>query len=194
MFLWMKALLLSVGGTAVVGLSAVAAAGAGAGPPSHPVVVPCADAIYVARSTVPRPVRAVTAGSVVFNSLAHLTSPHSLEGPQKELPFFVVKSPTTVLAKVGRSVVVTLVRGRQNVRLLYGRKWLGRLSSWHYRFADVPASVRLEPCRDKKSRSLTTQYAGGFLLRKPACATLEVRGSDETQEHRVRVRLGVPHC
>jgi len=194
MFLWMRASLLSAGGTAVFGLSAVAVAGAGAGPPAQPIVVPCADAIYVAGSAVPRPVRAVTAGPVVFNSLAHLTSPRSLERPQKALPFFVVKSPTTVLARAGRTVVVTLVRGGQNVRLLYGRKWLGRLSSWHYRLAEVPASVRLETCRDKKNRSLTTQYAGGFLLRKPGCVTLEVRVSGEARKHRASIRLGVPHC
>ena len=116
-------LVFGAGAAAVLGLSAMAAAGAG---PPQPVVVPCADAIYVAGRIVPRPVRAVTVGPVVFNSLARLTSPRSLERPQKELPFFVVKSPTTLLANSSRSVVVTLVRGGQNVRLLYGRKWLGR--------------------------------------------------------------------
>ena len=129
MLLWMRPSLLSVGGAAVFGLSTVAAAGAGVGPPAQPVVVSCPEAIYVAGTTVPRPVRAVTAGPVVFNSLAHLASPRNLERSQKGPPFFVVKSPTTVLAKAGRSVVVTLVRGVQNVRLLYGREWLGRLSS-----------------------------------------------------------------
>ncbi len=190
MFSWMRGLLLT-GGTAVLGLSAVAAVGAGSAPP---VVVPCADAIYVAGSTVPRPVRAVTVGPVVFNSLARLASPRSLDSPQKELPFFVVKSPTTLLAKAGRSVLVTLVRGGDNARLVYGRKWVGRLSSWHYRLAEVPASVRLQPCRDKKDRSLTTQYAGGFLLRKPGCVTVEVRVGDEARKHRAQIRLGVPHC
>jgi hypothetical protein len=193
-FLWMRALFLSAGGTAALAFSAVAIAGAGAGPPAPPIAVSCADAIYVAGSAVPRPVQAVTAGPVVFNSLAHLTTPRSLERPQKELPFFVVKSPTTVLASAGRTVVMTLVRGGQNVRLLYGRKWLKRLSSWHYRLAEVPASVRLETCRDKKNRSLTTQYAGGFLLHKPGCITLEVRVSGEKRKHRASIRLGVPHC
>ena len=186
-----RAQLLGASGAAVLGLSAVAAAGAGSG---QSVVVPCADAIYAAGSTTPRPVRAVTVGPVVFNSLAHLTSPRDLERPSKELPFFVVKSPTTLLAKVGRGVVVTLVRGGDNVRLLYGRKWLRRLSSWHYRFTEVPVSVRLEPCRDKKARSLTTQYAGGFLLRKPGCVTLDVRVSGEARKHRARIALGAPHC
>ena len=176
---------------AALGLSAVAAGGAGSG---QPVVVPCVDAIYVAGSTSPRPVRAVTVGPVVFNSLAHLTSSRDLARPSKELPFFVVKSPTTLRAKVGRSAVVTLVRGGDNVRLVYGRKWLGRLSSWRYRFAEVPVSVRLEPCRDTKNRALTTQYAGGFLLRKPGCVTLEVRVSGEARKHRARVALGAPHC
>src|SRR5262249_21912442 len=75
--LWMRRSLWSVGGAAVFGVATVAAAGAGVGPPAQPVVVSCPEAIYVAGAPVPRPVRAVTAGPVVFNSLAHPASPRN---------------------------------------------------------------------------------------------------------------------
>jgi hypothetical protein len=156
----------------------------------------CADAIYTAPANAPpKPVQAVVLGAAVFNSLAHLTTLRGLNKPSKKLPFYTVKSPLTILTRARRGVTVRIVGGGKNVALLYDREWLQRLASWHYEFADVPRSVRFSLCRDDDAKPpLTTQYAGGLLVRKPGCITLEVQAVGETRNHRATIPIGVPHC
>src|SRR4051812_40156745 len=139
---------------------------------TRPVAASCSEAIYTTHAnSPPRPVRAVRIGPAVFNSLADLATPRGLDKPSKQLPFYSVKLPLTILAQADRGVIITLTDGETNAALLYNRVWLQRLTNrWHYRFGDVPWSVRLPLCRAEGTRlPLNTQYAGGFLLRKPGC-------------------------
>lgn len=186
-------------GVLAVGLVAVVVA-AGARPSASSLgrssLVPCASAIYTAPANAPpKPVQAVVLGGAVFNSLAHLTTLRGLDRPSKELPFYIVKSPLTILAQPRRGVTIRIVRGGDNVALIYDRKWLKRLTAWHYKLAEVPRSAQLSVCRDHNTKlPLNTQYAGGFLLRKPGCVTIEAQAVGESHKHRATVRIGVPHC
>jgi hypothetical protein len=158
--------------------------------------VSCADAIYTAPANAPpKPVEAVQLGPAMFNSLAHLISLRGLGSPSKALPLYTVKSPLTILARARRGATVRIVEGGKNVALIYDRKWLQRLASWHYNFADVPRTARFSLCLDHNTTlPLNTQYAGGFLLRRPGCATLEVQAIGETQKHRATIPIGIRHC
>ncbi|MGD0713312.1 MAG: hypothetical protein ABSB24_03890 [Gaiellaceae bacterium] len=162
----------------------------------RPSVESCADAIYTTPANAPpKPVQAVTRGAAVFNSLAHLTTQRGMDKPTKAFPFYTVKSPLTILARARRSVTIILVGAGDNVALLYSRKWLQRLAAWHYTLADVPNTVRLPLCRDTHTKlPLNTQYAGGFLLRKPGCVTIEVQAVGESTMHRATVPIGVSRC
>jgi len=151
--------------------------------------------LHHSADTAPKPVQAVVLGGAVFNSLAHLTTLRDLDRPSKELPFYSVKSPLTIPAQARRGVTITIVRGGKNVALLYDRKWLERLAAWHYKLAEVPRSARLAVCRDSTTKlPLNTQYAGGFLLRKPGCVTIETQVVGEARKHQATIRLGVSHC
>jgi hypothetical protein len=156
---------------------------------------PCPEAIYTTPANAPpKPVHAIQIGSGVFNSLADLTTRGGIDKPSKRLPFYTVKSPLTILAWPGRGVIITLVGGAKNAALVYNRRWQQRLAGWHYDFSQVPRSIRLPLCRDTKTKQpLNTQYAGGFLLRKLDCITIQVRVIGETRTHRARVPIGV-HC
>jgi hypothetical protein len=182
-------------GAVVIGLATVLAQIAvGA---SRPVAVSCSEAIYTTRANAPpKPVRAVRIGPAVFNSLAGLTTLRGLSKPSKRRPFYTAKLPLTILAQAHRGVIVTLTGGERNAALLYNRVWLRRLADlWHYRFRDVPRSVRLRLCRESTTRlPLNTQYAGGFLLRKPGCLTIRVQAVGETATHQATVPVGVRHC
>jgi hypothetical protein len=172
-----------------------ACAESGAKPRARPAAASCSEAIYTTGGR-KQPVRAVTIGAAVFNSLAHLTTRRQLDKPTKALPFYTVKSPLTVLIRSRRGVVISLVQGEEDVALLYTRDWLRRLARpWRYEFAEAPRSVRLPLCRDVESKRLsTTQYAGGFLLRKPRCVTVDVRAIGDARSHRGIVPIGVPRC
>jgi hypothetical protein len=164
---------------------------------SRPVAAYCSEAIYTTRANrPPKPVQAVRIGPAVFNSLADLTTLRGLDKPSKQLPFYTVKLPLTILAQAHRGVIITLTVGETNAALLYNRVWLQRLRNrWHYRFRDVPRSVRLPLCRAEGTRlPLNTQYAGGFLLRKPGCLTIRVQAVGETTARQATVPVGVPHC
>jgi hypothetical protein len=156
----------------------------------------CAEAIYTTRAnTPPKPVHAIQIGSAVFNSLADLTSRGGIVKPSRRLPFYTVKSPLTILARPGRGVVITLVGGAKNAALVYNRRWQQRLAGWHYDFSQVPRSIRLPLCRGTETKlPLNTQYAGGFLLSKPGCITIQVRVIGETRTHRAHVPIGELHC
>jgi hypothetical protein len=156
----------------------------------------CAEAIYTTpASTPPKPVHAIQIGSAVFNSLADLTSRGGIDKPSKRLPFYSVKSPLTILAWPGRGVMITLAGGARNAALVYTRGWQQRLAAWHYDFSQMPRSVRLPLCRNVKTKlPLNTQYAGGFLLRKLGCITMQVQVIGETRTHRARVPIGVRRC
>ncbi len=133
-------------------------------------------------------------GPAVFNSLAHLTTLRGLGKPSKALPFYTVKSPLTILARARRGATVRIVGGGKNVALLYDRKCLQRLASWHYEFADVPRTARFSPCLDDNTKlPLNTQYAGGFLLRRPGCITLEVQAIGNARKHRATIPIGLGH-
>jgi hypothetical protein len=192
-------LALAVAGVLAIGLVAVVVA-AGARPSASSLgrssLVPCASAIYTTSANAPpKPVQAVALGGAVFNTLAHLTTLRGLDRPSKELPFYTVKSPLTILAQSRGGVTIRIVRGGNNVALIYGRKWLERLAVWHYKFAEVPRSAQLSVCKDSNTKlPLNTQYAGGFLLRKPGCVTVEAQAVGESRKHRATVRIGVPHC
>jgi hypothetical protein len=138
----------------------------------------------------------VRIGPAIFNSLANLTTQRGLDKPSKELPFYTVKLPLTILAQAQRGVIITLTGGELNAALLYNREWLQRLASpWHYTFGDVPRSVRLPLCHDSHTKlPLNTQYAGGFLLRKPGCITIRVQAIGDTTAHRATLPVGVRHC
>ncbi|HWJ33141.1 MAG TPA: hypothetical protein VNR59_12455, partial [Gaiellaceae bacterium] len=100
-----------------------------------------------------------------------------------------------LLARPGRGGIIKLVGGRKNAALVYNRPWLERLAAWHYSFAQVPRSVRLPLCRDAKTKlPLNTQYAGGFLLRKLGCITIQVQTVGEHRTRRARIPIGVAHC
>jgi hypothetical protein len=164
---------------------------------SRPVAVSCSEAIYTTRANAPpKPVRAVRIGPAVFNSLAGLTTLRGLGKPSKRRPFYTVKVPLTILAQAHRGVIVTLTGGEENAALLYDRVWLRRWADrWHYRFRDVPRSIRLPLCLESSTRlPLNTQFAGGFLLRKPGCLILRVQAVGETATHQATVPVGVRHC
>jgi hypothetical protein len=92
-------------------------------------------------------------------------------------------------------VIITLVGAVKNAALVYLPLWQQRLAAWHYDFSQVPRSVRLRLCRDTKANlPLNTQYAGGLLLRKLGCVTIEVQVIGETRKRRARVPIGVLHC
>jgi hypothetical protein len=152
----------------------------------------CSDAIYTSTANAPpKPVRAIRIGPAVFNSLARLTTPRGLDKPTKALPFYSVKSPLTILARARRGVTIKILAGKGDAALVYDRRWLQRLASWHYPFSQVPASVRLPLCRDASTRQpLNTQFAGGFLLRKPTCVTIEVQSIGESKKRRAKIPLG----
>ncbi|MFY9580937.1 MAG: hypothetical protein WAQ33_16615 [Gaiellaceae bacterium] len=138
---------------------------------------------------------AVRIGPAVFNSLAHLTGAGGIDKPSTSLPYYTVKSPLTILARPGRGVIITLIGGAKNAALVYSHSWLQRLAAWHYDFSQVPRSIRVTLCRDAKSKlPLNTQYAGGLLLRKLGCITIQVRVIRETRARRARVPIGVLHC
>ena len=85
--------------------------------------------------------------------------------------------------------------GERNAAFVYGRLWMRRLADWHNSFAHVPRSVRLSLCRDATTkRPLDTQYAGGLLLRRLGCITIEVRVSGAGRARQRTVPVGVPHC
>lgn len=155
----------------------------------------CAEAIYTTPANMPpKPVHAVQIGSAVFNSLANLR-PGAIDKPSKRLPFYTVKSPLTILARPGRGVIITLVAGAKNAALVYSRPWLERFAAWHYNFSQVPRSVRLPLCRDSKTKlPLNTQYAGGFLLHKLGCITIQVQTISGHRARRARIPIGVAHC
>lgn len=162
-----------------------------------PVTASCSDAVYTtAASAPPKPVMAVRIGPAVFNSLANLRTERGLDKPSKELPFYTVKLPLTILAQAKRGVIITVTGGELNAALLYNPEWLRRLASpWHYRFDDLPRSVRLTLCSDSQTKLLlNTQYPGGFLLRKPGCITIQVQAIGDTAAHRATVPVGVRHC
>jgi hypothetical protein len=164
---------------------------------SRPVAASCSEAIYTSRANrPPKPVQAVRVGPAVFNSLADLTTLRGLDKPSKQLPFYTVKLPLTILAHAHRGVIISLTKGEENAALLYNHVWLQRLTNrWHYRFRDVPRSVRLPLSRASGTRlPLNTQYAGGFLLRKPTCVTIRVQAFGETTAHQATVPVGVRHC
>jgi len=139
-------------------------------------------------------VEAVQLGPAVFNSLAHLTTLRGLGKPSKALPFYTVKSRLTRLARDPRGATVRIGGGGKNVALLYDRKCLQRLASWHYEFADVPRTARFSPCLDDNTKlPLNTQYAGGFLLRRPGCITLEVQAIGNARKHRATIPIGLGH-
>lgn len=156
----------------------------------------CSEAVYTTRANAPpKPVLAVRIGPAVFNSLANLTTQRGLDRPSKRLPFYTVKSPLTILAQTHRGVIITLTGGESNAALLYNREWLQRLAKWHYRFSDVPRSVRLPLCRDPHTKlPLNTQYAGGLLLRKPGCITIRIHAIGESTAQQATVPVGVRHC
>lgn len=179
----------------VLGVATVLAQIASAASP--PAAASCSDAIYTSRANrPPKPVQAIRIGPVVFNSLADLTTVRGLDKPSKQLPFYTVKLPLTILAQAHRGVIITLTGGQENAALLYTRLWLLRLiDRWHFRFRDVPRSVRLPLCRESATKlPLNTQYAGGFLLRKPGCLTIRVHAVGETTAHQATVPVGVSHC
>jgi hypothetical protein len=163
---------------------------------NRPLAVSCSEAIYTTRASAPpKPVNAVRIGPAVFNSLAGLTTLRGLSKPSKRRLFYTVKVPLTILAQAHRGVIVTLTDGEKNAALLYSRVWLRRLADWHYRFRDVPRSIRLPLCRESSTRLLlNTQYAGGFLLRKPGCLTIRVQAVGEITAHQATVRVGLRHC
>jgi hypothetical protein len=164
---------------------------------SRPVAASCSEAIYTTRANrPPRPVQAVRIGPAVFNSLADLTTVRGLDTPSKQLPFYTVKLPLTILSQARRGVIVTLTNGEENAALLYNRVWLQRLTDrWHYRFRDVPRSVRLPLCHESGTRlPRNTQYAGGFLLRNPGCLTIRVQAVGEITAYKATVPVGVRHC
>jgi hypothetical protein len=164
-------------------------------PPSGLATASCAEAIYTTPAdTPPKPVHAVQIGSAVFNSLTNLGRA-AIDKPSKRLPFYTVKSPLTILARPGRGVIITLVGGAKNAALVYNRRWLERLAAWHYNFSQVPRSVRLPLCRDTKTKlPLNTQYAGGFLLHKLGCITIQAQTIGEQRTRRLRIPIGVAHC
>jgi hypothetical protein len=164
-------------------------------PQSGLATASCAEAIYTTPAdTPPKPVHAVQIGSAIFNSLANLRRA-AIDKPSKRLPFYTVKSPLTILARPGRGVILTLVAGAKNAALVYSRRWLERLAAWHYNFAQVPRSVRLPLCRDTKTKlPLNTQYAGGFLLHKLGCITIQAQTIGEQRTRRLRIPIGVAHC
>lgn len=167
------------------------------GSKGRPVTASCSEAVYTTpASAPPKPVLAVRIGPAVFNSLANLTTQRGLDKPSNALPFYTAKSPLTILASAQRGVIITLTHGERSAALLYSREWLQRLASrWHYRFSDVPRTVRLPLCRDPQTKlPLNTQYAGGFLLRKPGCITIQVRAIGERTAHRATLPVGVRRC
>jgi len=159
-------------------------------------IAPCSEAIYTsAADAPPAPVRAIRVGPAVFNSLAGLTSPREIDKPTKSNPFYRVKSPLTILALAGQAVTLTIVRDQMTAAVIYNRRWLSRLADWHYRFADVPRSVRLQLCRDDERKQVrNTQYAGGFLLRKLGCITIQVQVVGESRPYRSEVPIGIVRC
>lgn len=181
-------------GLAAIGLLVTAASATSSDRES--VIVSCAEAIYTTpANTPPNPAQAIEIGPAIFNSLAHLWNTHGIDRPSKRLPFYTVKSPLTLLATARRGVIVTLVTGEKNAALVYDRFWLQRLADWHDNFAHVPRSIRLTLCRDEQTKlPLNTQYAGGFLLRRPGCITIRVQIIGEARARQRRVNLGVPHC
>jgi hypothetical protein len=182
--------LLAVGVAAVLAPTAVEAK-------SHLLAASCSEAVYTTRASAPpRPVQAVRIGPVVFNSLAGLMTPRSLGKPTKKRPVYTVKLPLTILAQAQRSVTITVLGGGRNTAILYDRGLLQRLAGrWHYRFSELPRRVRLSLCHDPQTkRPLNTQYAGGLLLRKPGCVTIQVRAVGDTAAHRATVPVGVRHC
>lgn len=186
--------ILALGTVALVSSSTDMAAGTSSQPPR--AGARCSEAIYSSPAeSPPRPIRAIRIGPAVFNSLARLTSPRAIDKPTDSNPFFSVKSPLTILAQTGEAATVTIVRPQNNVAIVYNRRWLSRLADWHYQFAQVPRSIRLQLCRDSETKqALNTQYAGGFLLRKLGCITIEVRALEEGRVYRSRVPIGVAHC
>ncbi|HEX9380813.1 MAG TPA: hypothetical protein VF891_04870 [Gaiellaceae bacterium] len=176
----------------LLALLAFAATGFGGGGPQ--ATASCAEAIYTTPANAPpRSVQAVRIGSAVFNSLAHLTTVRDVGRPSRSRPFYTVKSPLTILARGDRGVILTLVGGKDAV-LVYNRRWLRRPAAWRHSFARMPRSIRLPLCRDRQGAALNTQYAGGFLLRKLGCVTIQVRAVGETRTHQATVPLGVRHC
>jgi hypothetical protein len=163
---------------------------------NDPLAQSCSDAIYTTPArTPPKPVQAIRVGAAVFNTFAGLKTLHGLDKPTRALPFYTVKSPLTILAWARRGVTITIVAGKDNVALLYNREWLRRLGSWHYAFAAVPRSARLPVCTAPHTRQpLNTQYAGGFLLRKPGCVTIQVQTVGKPNRRRTTVPIGVAHC
>jgi hypothetical protein len=84
-----------------------------------------------------------------------------------------------VLAVVepGESVTVVVPpRERSHVALIYEPEVWGRWSRRTPRLSDGHSSVRLTACRDERPH---TQFNGGFLVRWPHCARLEVFSGGE---------------
>ncbi len=156
----------------------------------------CADAIYTTPAPhPPEPVQAVRIGPAVFNSLANLTSARGIDKPSKSLPFYTVKSPLTILARSGHGVIITLIGEASNAAFVYLPLWLHRLTAWHYTFSQVPRRIQLPLCRDTQTKlPLNTQYAGGLLLRKLGCVTIQVQVIGETRTYRARIPIGVRRC
>ena len=180
----------------VVLIGLLTACASGTNSSSQAASASCAEAIYTTPANAPiNAVQAVQIGSAVFNSLANLTGASGIDRPSKRLPFYTVKSPLTILASPQRGVIITVVGDETNAALVYNRQWLQRLAAWHQSFAQVPRSVRLPLCRDAQTKlPLNTQYAGGFLLRRLGCITIEVQVIGESRARQRMVPLGVPRC
>lgn len=140
----------------------------GTSPPPR-AIASCSEAIYTTSANAPpRPVQAIRIGPAVFNSLAGLNSQRGISKPSKSNPFYSVKSPLTILARAGETVTVTIVREQKNAAVVYDRR--------------------------ETKRALNTQYAGGFLLRRLGCITIQVRSLGEGRTYRAEVPIGVAGC
>lgn len=115
-------------------------------------------------------------------------------GPHRGLAVFV---KGLLVVEPGRSAIVRVpARERSRLSLYYGTEFNPR-ANWHgrswFRVPDGAAAITFKACPRGRAAGWT-QFAGGFIVRGPQCAAVEVKARGSARWQRRRISFGAGTC
>ena len=174
-------------------IAALAAACTATSGAASPRAIGCAQSVYGQIGSWRTAPGTILAGPVGWPNFG-APPRRSFYGPHKGLSVFV---KGLLAVAPGRTATVRIPAGeRSRLSLFYGTHFKPR-AHWHdatwFRVSDGDSALTFRACARGRNPGWT-QFAGGFLVRGPQCAVVEVRARGSARWLRRRIAFGQGTC
>lgn len=177
----------------LVAVAAAAACNAVAGAP-RPQVVGCGQAVFGSVGDWRAARSSVVAGHAGWPYLVAFQQSRSSYGPHRGLAAFV---KGLFVVEPAHVVTVRIPASEQRRLSLYYAATFEPRAQWHdttwFRVSDGAAAITFRACPRGRNPGWT-QFAGGFMVRGPQCALVEVRARGSARWLRRRIPFGKGTC